>query len=149
VIGVLCDCSLIIDLLRQGLSVRFEARGISMRPAIGPGDVITIAPAGIGDVRPGDVVAYARAGRLFVHRLVASWACADGSNALLLRGDSAPEMDPVVHGPAVLGRVVAVAHAARRVPLVSGTGNWLRGVAHAARATAFAFAAASPSRRQG
>jgi hypothetical protein len=53
--------------------------------------------------RPGDVVLYARNGRLFVHRLAEM-----AGEAVVTRGDALLEPDPPVRAGDLLGRVVSI-----------------------------------------
>jgi signal peptidase I len=45
--------------LEKGKAFRFEARGMSMRPLIQDGDVVTVRSLAAGEPRTGDVVAFA------------------------------------------------------------------------------------------
>jgi drug/metabolite transporter (DMT)-like permease len=80
-----------------------------MWPALRDGDVLTVAPLR-GPVRPGDVLATVRAGRLVVHR-----AREVSAAGVVLRGDSCAEADgPFAHGE-LLGRVVEARRAGHRL----------------------------------
>lgn len=95
---------LIADLLRAGHVVRFRATGQSMAPAIADSELVTAEPARPGEVRVGDVVVYARGGRVFAHRLIKI----DGDGAsvrFVMRGDNLPAADRPVGPEAILGRV--------------------------------------------
>lgn len=63
---------LLRDLLAEGLSVRFSARGNSMCPSILDGDIVTVCPVSQHPVPPGSVVLHLRAGAapVFAHRVV-------------------------------------------------------------------------------
>ena len=43
-------------LLVQGVSVRFQARGASMSPAIRDGEVVEVIPANVTELRKDDIV---------------------------------------------------------------------------------------------
>src|SRR5258706_3300811 len=66
------------DLLRTGTSVCFEARGLSMLPAIQDGDVLHIAPVSARRLRCGEIVLVEADGdgnrvdgtKLWAHRLI-------------------------------------------------------------------------------
>jgi signal peptidase I len=86
-----------------------------MVPAMRPGDLITVEGAGPGEIEPGEVVVFARAERLVVHRvkaIVVGPATAKSSNAreiyLATRGDRARRNDPMVSSSELLGRVTQV-----------------------------------------
>jgi hypothetical protein len=118
------DQSLFLDvtvgLLEGGLSVRFCARGCSMRPAIKDGDLITVAPLGEGAIRPGEVILYRRDRRPIAHRVQRVIVDAEGGVAVVARGDAKAADDAPVALEQVLGRVVAVER--RRASLRSRLG---------------------------
>ncbi len=115
------------DLLRAGQAVRLEVTGHSMAPFLRAGDVLTIAPCQGASPSQGEVVAFApREDRLLVHRLVAR-----REDGLLLRGDAAPQADPLVARAEVLGVVTRAERRGRRVRL--GLGPERRAVAWLSR----------------
>jgi hypothetical protein len=87
----------------------FAGAGLSMWPALRPGDVALFAAPGAP--RPGDVCLAVVDGRLVAHRLIAR-----EGDRLLLRGDAMPAADPPVAPAAVVGRLVAVRRAGRELP---------------------------------
>ncbi len=110
-------------ILERGDSLRFRARGNSMRPFICDGDVLLVQP-GL-ETRVGDVVlCWAEDGRLLAHRVARvdrqSHRC-----SILLQGDGYPWPDGVAFLDNVLGRVVAVERGARKVCLDAGLPRWL------------------------
>jgi SAM-dependent methyltransferase len=85
------------EALRQGHTLRFRARGASMRPQVEDGAVLEVVPRAPADARLGDVVLYAAraasdAGgwRLVAHRVVGR-----RGRTLVTRGDSAARVDLV------------------------------------------------------
>jgi signal peptidase I len=58
-------------LLRQGLGVRFYAKGWSMYPTIKEGEIITVEPVKPSQVNPGDIILYQNMKGLIAHRVVA------------------------------------------------------------------------------
>jgi hypothetical protein len=110
-------------ILERGGSLRFRARGNSMRPFICDGDVLLVRP-GL-ETRPGDVVLCRPGdGRLLAHRVTRvdrqSRQC-----SMLLQGDACPWSDGLVSLDNVLGRVVAVERGARKIRLDAGLPRWL------------------------
>lgn len=100
------------ELLRAGLSVRFVARGQSMRPLIRDGAVLRIKPLdGPTRFRKGDILFCAlstQAGEVaLVHRLLRRLP--DG--CLLTRGDHQPHPDRPIQPYQVLGRVYQIEQA--------------------------------------
>lgn len=108
------------DLLRQGVKIRFRARGRSMAPLIRDGDVLTVEPATSDGLRVGDVALHRIGGRQVVAHRVVGRHEEDGRPVLTTRGDAsfnAP--DPVREGD-VLGRVVQVERDGRVVCIHRG-----------------------------
>jgi hypothetical protein len=108
--------SLIASLLRDNIPVRFEATGMSMFPAIAPGDTLHVVPL-CTDERSapsltGSVVVYEHEGRIRAHRLVRVEPCHEG-HAWVCRGDNLDQDDPSIRPHHVLGRVVQVTEGAR------------------------------------
>jgi signal peptidase I len=98
----------VTDLLRRGHSVRFRARGGSMRPTIREGEAITVAPAPSHGIRRGDVILYRSARGVIAHRVVRVARRPNGTRAFVPRGDASQSRDEAVEETAILGRVVTV-----------------------------------------
>jgi len=97
------------EVLRAGGSLRLQALGNSMLPAIWPGDVLCIEGKSGGTV-PGDIVLVARDGRFFIHRLMEK-----SESGWIMRGDSLPQNDPPVEEIQVLGKVSTIHRNGRAV----------------------------------
>src|ERR1700674_2441450 len=83
------------ELLNNGLSVRFEARGASMSPCIRDGEIVHVTPVIVSKLRKGDIVLTKGHSGFRVHRLV----IADHSkNLFITRGDCGQQDDPPVRG---------------------------------------------------
>src|SRR6266446_2224638 len=81
------------ELLRDGMCVRFEARGASMSPAIRDGEMVHVRSVDLAGLRAGDIV-LAKSERGFrLHRLVLADAERD---VFITRGDCGAEDDPAV-----------------------------------------------------
>ena len=111
--------SVVVDLLRRGMWVRFRASGSSMAPAILDGDAITVEPVEAGRLRRGDVVLARRGTTVVAHRLIGRRRRPDGGLALLLRGDAAAGDDSPVPASDLLGRVVETRRGARTIAVSS------------------------------
>ena len=85
-----------------------------MSPIIRDGDRLRIEPVQAGQLRQGDIIAYRRGGRLFVHRYLGRWP---DSGALRTRGDSHMRVEPPLDPSEVLGRVTAVGRFGKKVRL--------------------------------
>lgn len=86
--------------LRARGKLRVRVTGSSMLPAICPDDVLFIRHCPIDAARNGDIVAFIRHGRLFVHRVTAL-----RGHSVVTQGDANTEADPEVHGSEFLGKV--------------------------------------------
>ncbi len=91
------------EILGASGTIRLQALGTSMLPAIWPGEVLSIERAAANDIVPGDIVLVARDGRFFVHRLIEKRDC-----EWMTRGDSLPQNDPAVGEAQVLGKVSCI-----------------------------------------
>ncbi len=109
-------------LLSSGQLVRFRATGLSMDPTIRDGDVLTVEPVDLGEVRPGEILLYRAAQGVVAHRLM---RCETVEAQLLyvLRGDASGTCDPPVSVGELLGRVTAVRRGRRSRSL---TNPWTR-----------------------
>jgi hypothetical protein len=90
-----------------------------MIPFVRDGDIVHVRPVAHGDVRVGDVVAYASAEAFLLHRVVA-----ERPGGWLLRGDALDFAD-FVPREAVLGRAVAVVRRGRWRRLDTAPSRWL------------------------
>ncbi len=106
------------SLLGEGRTVRFTARGRSMRPFIRDGDEVTVAPMDAGgEPRRGDIVLYrASGGRVALHRALRRYGNG-GRSGWLCRGDGMIGPEERVPAGALLGRAVAVTRAGRDLPV--------------------------------
>ena len=77
---------LVRSLLKDGISVRFEARGRSMYPALADGDVVQVNASAIA--QRGDVALVDTAEGLRAHRVIRS------ANGIVTRGDCCFGEDP-------------------------------------------------------
>lgn len=91
---------LIRELLGKGLSVRFEARGASMSPAIRDREIVEVTAVIVSKLRKDDIV-LARTNHGFrLHRIV----LADHArNLFLTKGDCGQQNDPALTGDQILG----------------------------------------------
>ena len=116
-------------LLRDGVSVQFRARGRGMAPAIGDGDLVTVAPLD-GRPRRGDILLYVTAnGRVLLHRYLGTRRGSDP--VLRLRGDATLYTTDAVPDDAVLGRAITRRHGPRTTRLDTPASRLL-GLARAA-----------------
>lgn len=95
--------STVVDLLRDGISVRFRASGDSMHPSLHCGDHVHVAPVAPAALLIGDVVLAKAPRGLTAHRIVRVTG-----EAVTTRGDNALRSDAPLPPDAILGRVTSV-----------------------------------------
>jgi len=110
------------ELLGRGNRIRFRARGRSMSPLIRDGDVLTVEPARLGDLRVGEVALHRIGERQVVAHRVVGCRAEDGRRVLTTRGDSVLGAPDRVSEVDVLGRVIERERNGRVVRL----NGWLR-----------------------
>ena len=88
--------------LEKGMPFRFMARGVSMRPFIKNGDVITITPLSGAPLSVGDVAIFLcpDTGKAMVHRVVGKQG-----DSFLMKGDNSPCPDGLIPKSDILGRI--------------------------------------------
>ena len=91
------------DVLRRFGSARLRVFGLSMWPALRPGDVLHVQSVSPGELATGDVILFVRHGALFAHRLIGR-----EGQVLRTRGDAHWRRDPLLRPSQVLGRVEMV-----------------------------------------
>jgi signal peptidase I len=115
---------LAVEVARTFGRLRLRVTGTSMMPAIQPGDLLSIDRVNLRDTSPGEIVLFARGGRLFAHRIVHA-SGGDSDPCLVTRGDRLIETDPPVFQSELLGRVTSIERAGTQVR--SRAGSWLDG----------------------
>ena len=115
---------LAVEVARTFGRLRLRVTGTSMMPAIQPGDLLSIDRVDLRDTSPGEIVLFARRGRLFAHRIVHA-SGGDSDPCLVTRGDRLIETDPPVFQSELLGRVTSIERAGSQVR--SRPGSWLDG----------------------
>lgn len=101
-------CALAVELIRKFGFVRLPAIGTSMAPTIHPGDLLRVQRFNLGQISTGDIVVYARQGRLIVHRVIMARTGSSYEPYLITRGDRLLRDDPRVLSSELLGLVTAV-----------------------------------------
>ena len=99
-----CDSELFEEILRpmleRGLSVRFEARGCSMSPAIRDGEIVEVQPVEPARLRKNDIVLAKSDLGFRLHRIVMLDPQRD---IFVTRGDCGHENDSPISGAQILG----------------------------------------------
>jgi hypothetical protein len=81
-----------------------------MWPALWPGDTVEIRTAQLNEIKIGDLAAFTRDDRIFIHRVIHT--AIDGAAALVTRGDALTVEDPPIRDSELLG----IATVTERVP---------------------------------
>jgi signal peptidase len=113
---------LAVEVARTFGCLRLRVTGTSMMPAIRPGDLLSIGHVDIRETSPGEIVLFARGGRLFAHRIV-DRGCGSRDPYLVTRGDRLLDSDPPVGQSELVGRVTSIERGRRQVR----SRPWLRG----------------------
>ncbi|MGA9508299.1 MAG: hypothetical protein WBV55_06590, partial [Candidatus Sulfotelmatobacter sp.] len=92
------------ELLGNGFTVRFEARGASMSPCIRDREIVHVTPVIVSKLRKGDIVLTKGHSGFRVHRLV---LVDHDKNFFITRGDCGQQDDPPVRADQILGIVLA------------------------------------------
>ena len=92
-------------LIENKHSVKIEAAGYSMFPFMRNGDVQTISPVPIEEIKVGDVAVFERDNDWISHRVI-DIRKTNNEITLILRGDSCIQLDPLVTTANYIGKTV-------------------------------------------
>lgn len=102
------------EFLERAVSIRFRAKGFSMRPFIQDGDLITASPLQNSFVRVGDVVLYKTAGdRVIVHRVIRK-TITNNRTVFFIKGDATFGQPEKVDTKWILGRIASIERNGRK-----------------------------------
>ncbi len=111
-------CNLAGEVVRDFGSVRLRVFGASMAPTVHPGDVVSVERVSAREISPGEIVLFAREGRLIVHRV--RTVAGDSFQPLVVtRGDRMRQNDAAVSSSELLGRVTRIERRGRNVRLAN------------------------------
>ncbi|MCP4716653.1 MAG: hypothetical protein GY868_16150 [Deltaproteobacteria bacterium] len=96
------------DLLRRGTAVSFTATGLSMRPFINDGEIITVAPVEIRNIHVGDILLYRDNKTVIAHIVISIIKNRTPGPLFILRGDLGTSADEEVTAEQILGKVVGI-----------------------------------------
>ena len=112
----LCD-----SISKKDASIRFQAKGFSMRPFIQDGDLITVSPLRNSSGRVGDVVLYKTADdRVIAHRVILK-TIKDNRTEFFIKGDASFGQPEKVDTKRVLGRITVIERNGRKRKLNTRT----------------------------
>jgi hypothetical protein len=105
-------CELAEKTLRRFGSLRLRVTGFSMLPSVWPGDLLLIRRQEIEQIHPGDIVLFARHGKLIAHRVLFKTSDQE-IPSLITRGDALRSRDPAIGPTQLLGKVSGVLRAGK------------------------------------
>ncbi len=100
------------EILRRFGTLRLQVTGQSMLPSVCPGDILLIQCCAFAAIFPGDIVLYARKGRLFAHRVICAAADFEKPH-IITQGDALPSPDAPVSAAELLGKVSQIVRAGK------------------------------------
>jgi signal peptidase I len=107
-------CELAAQVLRSFGTLRLEVTGLSMLPSVWPGDILFIERRDMEQIAAGEIVLFARRGKLVAHRLL--YKTADGDKLqVITRGDGLLSADEPVSPTELLGSVLHILRAGEYV----------------------------------
>jgi len=111
-------CDLVTRVVRGAGSASLRVTGLSMLPAIWPGDVLTVRSQSPDMLQPGQVILYQRNGRLTAHRIIRV-----SGDELITQGDCVPSFDQPVRFNEIVGQVAGISRNGRAVKLQQSPGQ--------------------------
>jgi len=104
------------DIFGKGKSIRFQAKGWSMRPFVRDGDFIVVSPIENYSIKTGDVVFYLTPeNKVIVHRVIKKYKKdKDNRITIFIKGDATFSSPEKVEMQNVLGKVIAVERNGRK-----------------------------------
>jgi hypothetical protein len=105
---------LVAEVLRSSGELRLRVTGSSMLPAVWPGDVLSVCGRTATQALPGDIILFARQGRLIAHRVIER-TIHQGAPCWVTRGDRLDHRDLQVSSRELLGRVTLIQRGRRYV----------------------------------
>jgi hypothetical protein len=99
-----------------------------MHPIVKDGDMISVEPVALADIKKGDIILYRSGMGVIAHRLIRIEMRNDSAPRFILRGDALSSPDERVDSRDVLGKVVCVERGNRRIDPYSLTARVYRKV---------------------
>ena len=118
-------CELAAQVLRSFGTLRLEVTGLSMLPSVWPGDILFVERRDMREIVVGDIVLFARQGKLVAHRVLYKTAVGDKPQAIT-QGDGLLSPDDPVTPTELLGSVRHILRAGEYVEPGVGLNFWAR-----------------------
>jgi signal peptidase I len=129
-------CALAAQVLQSFGTLRLEVTGLSMLPSVWPGDILFLDRRDMSAITAGDIVLFARLGKLVAHRVLCK-TFVDGQPRAITRGDSMVSPDAPVSPAELLGSVRYILRAEEHVKPGEDLSFWARGTSHLVRRSAW------------
>ena len=118
-------CELASQVLHAFGTLHLGVTGFSMLPSLWPGDILFIERRDMREIAAGDIVLFARQGKLVAHRVLFKTAIGEDLHAVT-RGDSLLSADCPVSPTELLGSVRQILRARKYVEPRADLGFWAR-----------------------
>lgn len=118
-------CELAAQVVRSFGILRLEVTGLSMLPSVRPGDTLFIERRRMREIAAGDIVLFARQGKLVAHRVLCKTTVGGVLHAIT-RGDALLSPDDPVSPTELLGSVRHILRAGTHVELSVDSRLWAR-----------------------
>ncbi len=132
--AVVCEAT-----LQRGLTMRFQARGQSMKPNVLNGDTVEVAPISTGQPERGDIVLARGQAGFRLHRVIGRDR---ETGRIVTRGDAGQQDDEPTE--MVLGKVIAIERNGKKISLGAPGTNLLHAVRRRGRRVLLAAARRAP-----
>jgi signal peptidase I len=103
-------CDLVAYVARVSGKVQLKVAGVSMVPALWPGDIITVRSCDPQEVGPDSIIVFRQNQRLIVHRLMHR-----EGDRIVTRGDASPGVDEPITAAEIVGCVDTITRNGRPV----------------------------------
>lgn len=114
--------SLFIQAVREGQTLQFRVASNSMFPLFQVDDTVTIVPATIEDIHPGEIAAFETRDGIVIHRII--HAQRNPQTIRLLQMSDVDLFASWVEAKAVVGKVIAVRKGDKQVDLTHPIAKW-------------------------
>jgi signal peptidase I len=125
-------CALAAQVLQSFGTLRLEVTGLSMLPSVWPGDILFLIRRDISAIAAGEIVLFARQGKLVAHRVLGKTFVDDQPHAIT-RGDSMVSPDAPVSPAELLGSVRYIFRDGEYMKPGEDLGFWARATSNLVR----------------
>lgn len=106
------------EAIKNGHAVQTLASGYSMFPFLRKGDILTVEPIPMNNIKRGDVVVFEMEEKWIAHRVIRIYTNNE-SIQITTRGDARISSDPLVNKSNYIGLVYTIERDSKKISLVS------------------------------